>query len=336
MYWLARRVVIAFFTLITVLTIGFILLRLMPGNPIQAYVYQQIAQGVPPSIAYSRAKMFYAIYPQKPILEQYFDYIRSVFHGDFGRSFQYGGIPAMQIVLHALPWTVFTLSIALVIQFVVGVLIGMVIAYRHGTKIDSIVTLLLMGWRAIPDYIVGIIVLIFLGVQLHLFPYRGEISPGVAPGPTIWDFFNFVRDALWHAALPIITYVLVGFPGWALAMRGSTINVLGEDYIAVAEIRGLPSRRISITYVGRNAILPLFTSFMITLGYMFGGSHFIEWLFTYRGIGYFFLMSVWARDYAVVQACLTIEVLAVIVGVTLADVLYGLLDPRVRVAGETR
>ncbi len=334
MYWLARRVITAFLTLISVLTIGFILLRLMPGNPILAYVYQQLAQGVPPDIAYSRAKMFYAIYPQKPILEQYFDYIRSVFHGDFGKSFQYGGRPALDIVVHALPWTVFTLTIALFIQFLVGIIVGMLIAYKHGTKIDNVLTLVLMAWRAIPDYVIGIIVLIVLGVQLKIFPYVGEISPGVQPGPTFADFIHFITDALWHATLPIITYVIVGFPGWALAMRGSTINVLGEDYIAVAEIRGLPDRRIAITYVGRNAILPLFTSFMITLGYMFGGSHFIEWLFTYRGIGYFFLNAVWQRDYAVVQACLTIEVLAVILGVTLADVLYGLLDPRVRASGE--
>ncbi len=334
MYWLARRTIIAFSTLLTVLTISFLLLRLMPGNPILAYVYQQIAQGTPPEIAYSRAKMFYAIYPQKPILEQYFDYIRSVFHGDFGRSFQYGGRPAIDIVVHALPWTVFTLSVALLIQFVVGIVVGMLIAYKHGTKVDSITTLVLMAWRAIPDYIIGIIVLIVLGVQLHLFPYIGEISPGVQPGPGLNEWILFIKDVLWHAALPIITYVIVGFPGWALAMRGSTINVLGEDYIAVAEIRGLSGWRIATTYVGRNAILPLFTSFMITLGYMFGGSHFIEWLFTYRGIGYFFLSAIWQRDYAVVQACLTIEVLAVIVGVTLADVLYGLLDPRVRVSGE--
>ncbi len=336
MYWLARRVLIAFSTLITVLTIGFILLRVMPGNPIEAYVYQQIAQGTPPELAYSRAKMFYAIYPQKPLLEQYFDYIRSVFHGDFGKSFQYGGRPALDIVMKALPWTVFTLSIALLLQFIIGIIIGMIIAYRHGTKVDSISVLILMAWRGIPDYVIGIIILIILGVQLHLFPYVGEISPGVSPGPDIWHFLEFIKDALWHATLPILTYVIVGFPGWALAMRGSTINVLGEDYIAVAEIRGLPERRIAITYVGRNAILPLFTSFMITLGYMFGGSHFIEWLFTYRGIGYFFLSAIWQRDYAVVQACLTVEVLAVIIGVTLADVLYGLLDPRVRVAGEGR
>ncbi len=329
MYWLARRVILAFSTLLAVLIIGFILLRLMPGNPIQAYINSQLAQGVPPDIAYSRAKALYAIYPQKPLWEQFFDYIRSVFHGNFGQSFQYQGRPAIDIVLSALPWTVFTLSIAITIQFIVGILIGMLIAYRRGTKIDSVVTVMLMAWRAIPDYVIGIIILIIFAIQLKLFPYYGEYSAGVTPGFNL----EFIKDVLWHATLPILTYVIVGFPGWALAMRGSTIGVLGEDYVAAAEARGLPGRRIAITYVGKNAILPLFTSFVITLGYMFGGSNFIEWLFTYRGIGYFFIMSTWARDYAVVQACLFIEVLAIIIGVTLADLLYGLIDPRVRVSG---
>ncbi len=329
MYWLARKLLIAFTTLLAVLILGFLLLRLMPGNPIQAYINQQLASGVPPDIAYTRAKAFYAIYPQKPILEQFFDYIRSVFHGDFGKSFTYQGRPAIDIVMKALPWTVFTLSIAITVQFVIGVVIGMLMAYRRGTKADSILTVVLMAWRAIPDYVIGIIVLIVFAVQLRLFPYLGEYSAEVTPGFNL----EFIKDVLWHAALPIMTYVIVGFPGWALAMRGSTIGVLGEDYVAVAEARGLPGRRIALTYVGRNAILPLFTSFVITLGYMFGGSNFIEWLFTYRGIGYFFIMSTWARDYAVVQACLFVEVLAIIVGVTIADLLYGLIDPRVRTAG---
>ncbi len=333
MYWLTRKVLVAFATLWTVLTVTFILLRLMPGNPIDAYVSQQIAMGVPPDIAYSRARQLYAIYPQKPLIQQYLDYIRNVFHGDFGVSVRFGMRPAMDIVIHALPWTVFTLSIAITLQFLIGILIGMFLAYKRGTPIDNIGTLVLMAWRAIPDYIMGILMLIIFGVELRLLPYIGEISPGVQPGPDIWGVLNFIRDALWHAALPIMTYVMVGFPGWSLAMRGSAISVLGEDYVAAAEARGLPGRRIALTYVGRNAVLPLLTGFVISLGYMFGGSNFIEWLFSYRGIGYFFIGAIWGRDYAVVQACLTIEVLAVITGVTLADLVYGLIDPRIRVAG---
>ena len=156
---------------------------------------------------------------------------------------------------------------------------------------------------------------------------RGAYSPGMKPGFTL----AFIKDIFFHAALPILTYVLTTVGGWMLAMKSSTISTLGEDYVTVAEARGLPERRIITSYVGRNASLPLITQLAISIGFVVGGSTLIEFIFVYQGIGQLLLSSINARDYPVMQGVFLIITIAVILANFLADFVYGWLDPRIRV-----
>ena len=159
---------------------------------------------------------------------------------------------------------------------------------------------------------------------------RGSLSPGVVPGFTLY----FFQDALFHAALPITTYVLATVGNWMLTMKSSTISVLEEDYVTVARAKGLKESRITTAYVGRNAALPLFTLLTISIGFVMGGSVFIETIFQYQGIGYSLLQSVNKRDYTVMQGIFLVITLSVIFANFFADILYSWLDPRIKLGSQ--
>ncbi len=345
--YVAKKVCIAFSILLAIITLVFVLIKTLPGNPYQMYYYQLLMKGYPPEIAKSYAahyaQQFYAmmasvgINVNESVLLQYVGFLTHVLTLNFGYSFYYKQ-SVSQIIASALPWTLLTVGTGLVLQFLIGVGIGMVLAYKRGSKVDSVATLAFMAWRAIPDYVIGLVILYVVLVYVYggnAVEVMGVMSPSTkllleTKGLTLSTLGPVVIDILRHAAWPILVYTIVGFAGWALAMRSTAINVLGEDYVTVAEARGLPDRKVATRYVGRNAILPLFTSLMISLGYAFGGSMFIEWLFNYRGIGYWMADAIWMRDYLVLSGCLLVETMAVVASVYLAEVLYGLIDPRVR------
>src|SRR5690606_20809291 len=159
---------------------------------------------------------------------------------------------------------------------------------------------------------------------------RGTYDPSITPGFTL----EFIGNVLEHAALPIFIYIISTLGTWMLSMKSSTVSVLGEDYVTVAEARGLPARRISTAYVGRNAALPLFTQLMIAIGFVLGGAVVIEELLVYWGIGHFLFASITMRDYTSMQGVFLFITASVVFANLFADLLYGRLDPRVRVAGE--
>jgi peptide/nickel transport system permease protein len=258
--------------------------------------------------------------------------LANLVRGDLGESLVSRGVPVSQIVLTYLPWTLFSVGTALIISFTVGVLLGMVMAYKRESTLDHVLTNLGSILSAIPDYITGILILVWVGVQWELIDVtamRGTLSPGIQPGFNL----TFIGDALYHAALPITTYVLGTIGLWMLTMRGSTESTLGEDYVTVAKARGLKERRIATAYVGRNAALPPFTQLTISIALVFGGALIIEWLFVYEGLGYVLYNSIQQRDYPVMQGVFLIITTMVIVANLLADLFYSRLDPRIRVGG---
>ncbi|RLG88834.1 MAG: ABC transporter permease [Thermoprotei archaeon] len=326
MKWIYKRVITAILTIYVASTLTFIIVHSMPGDPIDALTQAFIRQYY---MTYEEARaLAEAVAPYVPkgtLFEQYIDYISKFFRGDLGVSISYStGVPVAKLLAYRIPWTVLVVATSLVISFGVGILLGMVMAYKHGSKLDSALSVFFSIIRSIPEYIVAIILLSILAFQLGLFPEGGAYS--VEPGFT----FEYIVDVLWHAALPIITWVFVHVGGWALGMRGSTVSVLGEDYITYAKARGLPSRRVVITYVGKNAILPLFTSFMLSIGFMFGGSIFIEYIFSYPGVGYMLYQAITQRDWFLMTGTFNIIVVAVVTGALIADILYSFLDPRIR------
>jgi peptide/nickel transport system permease protein len=329
-----RTLLQAVVTIWAVITFTFFLVRLMPGNPVDVYIdYLINQQNMSYDEAYTRAASQFSFDPNASVLEQYVVYMGQLLRGDLGRSITSTGTRVIDQILRFLPWTLFCVGIGLLISFIVGMTLGMVAAYYRNSPLDTAISFGSSILSAVPEYIWGLLILIIFGVQLGWFnvgALRGTYSPTVTPG------FNlpFILSVITHAMLPILTYVIGTVGNWTLSMRSSTTGTLGEDYVNIAEARGLPKSRILTSYVGRNAALPLFTLFAISIGFVIGGSIIVEELFVYKGIGSFLFWSISQRDYTSMQGVFLIITISVVLSNVLADLLYSRLDPRVRITGE--
>lgn len=325
MRWIVKRALTVVVTLFSALTLIFFLIRMMPGNPIDIMIAQFIMEGLDPEDAARRAAALLPFVPTDPLYMQYINYVKGFFTGDLGKSILFAA-PVTTILIYAIPWTVFLVSISLLLSFSLGVLLGMFMAYRRGGILDRAFSLLSSVTRALPPYVVGVLLVLFLAVQVKWFPVMGPYDSRIKPGFTL----DFIASVLYYAALPVMSYVITTIGGWILQMKSSTVSVLGEYYVTAAEARGLHERKIVTSYVGRNAILPLFTSLAISIGFIFSGAVFIENIYAYPGIGRFIAASVPGRDWTLMTGCFLATTVAVVLSNFLADMLYSRLDPRIR------
>jgi peptide/nickel transport system permease protein len=276
----------------------------------------------------ARVQALTNINPDTPLYVQYFDYIGSILSGDFGQSIWYDE-PVAEILLGALPWTVFLMATSLFVMFTIGILLGAFMAYWEGSSFDLGSTGLSLLFNSTPSYVVALLFITFLGYRLDLFPtggrYASEIPVGLNPA--------FVGSVLYHGALPIAALVVTGFGGYALNMRGNSIRILGEEYLRVARLRGLAERRIATRYVARNALLPMYTNLMIAIGFMFNGAVVLEVLFAYPGLGYYVITALGNSDYPLLMGGFLVITVAMVVAIYIADLTYGWIDPRVKGGG---
>jgi peptide/nickel transport system permease protein len=328
--YLLRKLLGMFATIWLVVTLTFFMVRLMPGNPIEVYINQQMSlTGISYQEARNQAAALYNIDLDSPLWVQWIDYMKKMAVGDFGYSFSSPGTPVFKMIIDYLPWTLFSVGTAILISFIIGILMGMYIAYKRGGWLDHFLSSFASITSAVPNYLVGILLLILFGVQLRIIPFslmRGTAPAGVAPGFNIeylWGIFT-------HAILPMLTYIISTIGGWILTMKNTTLGTLGEDYVLVARARGLKESRIIVNYVGRNAILPLFTTLVMQIGLLIGGSPLIETIFVYKGIGFALSNSLAQRDYPVMQAIFLCITISVIFANFAADLLYSKLDPRIK------
>jgi peptide/nickel transport system permease protein len=334
--WVLRRLIKFVVTIFVVASLTFFLIRLLPGNPVDTFISTQMQQtGMSHADAAAMAQGLFSFNPNEPVINQYGTYMNNLLHGNLGNSLLSPGTTVAQVIRTYLPWTLFAVGVAQILAFIFGVLVGMLIAYRRTTWIDHVLTNLGSLLHAIPNYIMAILFVVFLGVKLQVFDLtamRGSYSPGVHPSFS----FDFLSDALYHASLPILVYVLTTVGTWALVMKSSTVEALGEDYVTVAKARGLAESRIIFGYVGRNAVLPLFSQLAVTFGFVVGGSIFVEKVFSYQGIGLELFTALNGRDYPVLQGIFLVLTVSVVFANLVADLLYSRLDPRIRVVGSER
>ncbi|MFB6134775.1 MAG: ABC transporter permease [Halanaeroarchaeum sp.] len=333
-YYLERTLQ-ALVTVYAVVTLTFVMIRYLPGGPMDFLMSQLIqrARGgggstIDMEAIRHRVEVYTNVQPDQPMWVQYVDYLNSLAHLDLGRSIWYDA-PVSSILAGAIPWTVFVLSIALAINFTLGIGLGALMAYFEGGTFDSGGTLFAILSTSVPYYIVAILMVYFLGYQWELFPTGGRMPSDATVGFNV----EFVVGIFYHAALPVISLV-TGFAGLALSMRANSISVLGEDYIRVARLRGISSRRIAFRHVIRNAILPIWTQLLISIGFLFGGSVILEQIFKYHGVGYYMFKAIQSRDYPLMMGGFLVITIAVVISVYVADLSYGKIDPRVTTGGE--
>jgi peptide/nickel transport system permease protein len=335
MRYYAERTLQAFVTIFIVVTVTFVMIRLIPGGPMdfmRAQLMQQ-AQGqgggtTDMARINELVEAYTNVQPDKPIWRQYIDYLNALLHLDLGTSVWYDREVA-SILASAIPWTVFVLSISLLINFTLGIGLGALMAYFEGSRFDVGSTLFAIVSTSVPYYVVAILLVYVFGYRLGWFPTGGRIPSDVEVGLTV----EFVTGALYHAALPVLSLV-TGFAGLAISMRANSISVLGEDYIRVARLRGIRTRNIALKHVVRNAILPIWTQLLISIGFLFGGSIILEQIFKYHGVGYFMYQAIQSRDYPLMMGGFLVITVAVVISVYVADLSYGKIDPRVTVGDE--
>lgn len=325
-----RRFLRALLTIYLVTTFIFFLVRLLPGDPIQVYINRQMTQfGYSYDDAANQARSLFAIDDSKPLMLQYFEYLANLLRGDMGQSLVLPGTSVLSIINSRIWWTIFSVGTALIIAFVLGSIIGMFMAYKRGSMFDGIASTIGSILNSFPNYLFALLFIIIFSVQLGWIPYtkmRGSLTSGQQVELS-WSFFT---DALYHAILPIFVYVVTSIGGWMLLMKSSTISTLEEDYVSAGRARGVPEWRILTFYVGRNAILPLFTQLTISIGFVVGGSLLVEPIFQYQGIGARLFESINQRDYPVMQGIFLIITVSVVMALFVADLLYSRLDPRIR------
>jgi peptide/nickel transport system permease protein len=324
--YIAQRVLLALMVVYVVVSISFFMIRLMPGSPMLALEEQlELQGGLSFQEIQARVAAIYAITPKAPLWQQYISYVGNAFRGNLGQSISSPGETVVHIIAGALPWTIFVVAVALIISFTLGIAVGSFMAAFQNRRSGKATALCASFLGAVPNYLVAIALLYFFADLHHIFPLGGAYSAGTTPGFNL----SFIGSALVHAILPISAYVITSFGGWALTMKGSAMTALGSEYVRAAESEGLSQRRITQSYIGRNSMLPMWTSLALSLGFMFGGSVFIETYFTYPGIGYYLIDAVNARDYSLMMGCFVLITISVVVSNLLVDLLYPMLDPRI-------
>lgn len=326
---LLRRAVFYLVALWAAVTFNFIIPRLMPGDPVQAYIARLQTQQVTREQLEAIRQLF-GVNPDVPIWQQYLNYLNGLLHGNLGIATSQFPLTVAEILRQSLPWTIGLVGSSLILSFLIGTLVGMLIAWGRGSWYDTTIPPLLTFLSAIPYFWMALGLVYIFGVGLGWFPTdSGYDVFTVTPGWTA----DFIASVVQHAILPIITLVIGTLSGWVLTMRNTMIMTLSEDYILLARAKGLSERRIMVQYAARNAILPSITSFSISLGLVVSGSLLTEIVFNYPGIGFALYNAVQRDDYALVEGCFLIIALAVLIANFLSDLFYSFLDPRVRREG---
>jgi peptide/nickel transport system permease protein len=329
MLYFTRKIGFFLLTLWAAVTLNFFIPRIQGGDPAEAIVQRLTgqSQAVDPAQVEAVRAMLGA--PDKPLLQQYVDYLDNVIHGQFGVSYSYFPYTVTHMIADTLPWTLVLLGVSLVYSFVIGNMMGAWAAWKRNGVFDSWVTTSSAFLGSIPSFWIALLLLYVFAFQLGWFPDAGGHSGDVEPGWT----WAFIKDATWHAVLPALSLMLLGPIGWMMGMRNNMVQVLGDDYTRLAVAKGLSQPRIAFMYGARNAILPNFTAFVISLGTLVGGSILVEQIFNYPGMGRLMFESIGNRDFPLMQTIFLLSTIGVLTANFVADMLYGVLDPRVRRGG---
>jgi peptide/nickel transport system permease protein len=322
-----RRLGVYLLALWAAVTINFFLPRLAPGNPAEI-VFERLQQhGTVSPATLAALEAEFGINTTQPLWVQYFSYLGNLLHGNLGVSTNYFPTPVAQIITQDLPWTFALLSVSVVLSFALGTLLGIIAAWRRGSFLDSVLSTVLMFFYSLLYPWLALLAVFFLGFTWGLFPFAdGYDITSVTPGLNA----PFILSAIQHAILPSLTVIVATVAGWMLTMRNSMVTTLSEDYILMARAKGLSSARVMFRYAARNAILPSVTGFAIAVGAVVGGQLLVETVFSYPGIGYALFQAIQSQDYALADGILLLVIVATVVMNLVVDLLYVLLDPRVR------
>jgi peptide/nickel transport system permease protein len=313
--YILRRLLQSLAVIILVSIFVFLLMRLLPGDPLMLYIAQNELDQISKE---DYQKLLVQFGMDKSIPAQYFDWLTNMFRGDLGKSITYGD-KVSTLIAERLPITAHLSILALIFAIILGVTAGVICAIRRGGVVDTIVTSVANFGISVPIFWLGILLIYLFGLYLNWLPIQGYVSP-------FEDFFDSTRRLI----MPVFCMAISAMASKARLTRSSILEVIQQDYIRTAWAKGLSERVIVVKHVLKNGLIPVTTAIGMQVSIIFGGSVLIETVFNIPGMGRLMVNAVFSQDYPIVQGCSLIFAFIVVMVNMLVDISYGWLDPRIR------
>jgi peptide/nickel transport system permease protein len=323
--FILRRVLYTLLTLFGVATILFFIFRIMPGDPTAQVISPALDE-----VAQARLKEAYGL--DKPLLVQYVLYLKNLVIFEWGRSFT-SSRKVFDILAYRFWNTIFLMGAAMCFVLVIGIGLGMVMAWRRQGPLDVGGTVVALIFQSAPPFVTGLLMLMVLSYRLDLFPTGGMHTPGVSIGTGLAVFLS--KDFLHHLVLPTVTVALFYLATPMLIMRDSMLEVMGSDFIELAKAKGLAPHVVMIKHAARNALLAVVTVASLMVGFAIGGQVLVESVFSWPGMGQLMVEAASSHDYPVAQGTFMVLAALVIFLNLLADISYCYLDPRIKMGKNT-
>lgn len=319
-------------------TLIWIIPRLSPVDPVEIMLGRMAAAG---GTVDNSDAMIQQLQTQFGLNEslwiQYPKYLWSLLTFNLGLSIASFPTPVAALIWQALPWTVGLMLLSVIITFFIGNALGAFMVWEKTPRVWKVVIPSMMIFTAIPPILSGLLLLYLFSIKMRqwtgnefFFPLTGSYGLNVEPGWTL----EFINSVVYHGTLPALSIILVTFGFWTLGMRGLMITVQGEDYVNLAKAKGLKPRYVLYKYMVRNAILPQVTAFALKVGLLVSGQILVERIFSYNGMGKLLYDAILDQDFAVIQGVSFIIILMTAASVFIVDLIYPLLDPRIRQSTE--
>ncbi len=313
-----QKISAALITIFAIVCFNFVLFRLVPGDPVR------LLFGDPRAGPHRIEEMRRVFGLTGSLWDQFVAYLRQLFlHGDLGLSFVHR-IPVMEVIIDRVPQTI----LLIVTGLILGTMLGAIAGWRTGTKFDTIIITVSLGFYSIPAFILGILLMMIFSFALGLFPVGGMTTMG--GGYTGWAY---VGDVLWHMFLPCGAIVIWYIGEYVILTRSAMQDALGHDYITLARAKGIKESVVLRRHALRNAILPVVTITGINLAFAVAGVIEAETVFRWPGVGRLLYESVISRDYPVLQGLFLVFAVAIVLANLVVDLIYGYIDPRIKVGG---
>ncbi len=312
------------------ISLTFFITHLTPIDPVEQMIASMTAFGEtsPEAVEMMRQALRELYGVEGNLFEQYLSYWRRMLVLDFGPSLSAFPTPVSELIARSLPWTIGLLVTCTVVSWTLGNLLGGLSGYYRDNRTLGVLGVIAMALHPVPYYIIAFLLLLTFGFLWPVLPISGGAGQNVTQAFTL----DYVVSVARHAILPALSIILVGVGGWFLGMRALVSNIVTEDYVAYAELAGVSRRRILVSYVMRNALVPQVTGLAMSLGGIFTGAIIVEQVFGYPGLGRLLVGAVYSADYSLVLGVTAISIIAVAAAVFLIDILYPLFDPRMQLS----
>jgi peptide/nickel transport system permease protein len=341
--YVAKRLVYSVILILLAMSVNFFLFMVMPGDVEDLFVPPK---GLPKAEYERQLTIFRHKWGlDQPLLNRYFTYLKNMFTWDFGRTILFNKDVAQQIMLR-IPWTLMLVGLSTVFSIILGILTGVISAYKRGTPLDSGILMSALMVGSLPTFWLGMVFIVIFTGWLNWFPSAHIFPPEWGSGNTPFPQAFFITGGtiqfngpgaltllggiVSHAVLPVLTLTIFLYGGYTLLVRATMIDALTEDYIVTARAKGVSETSVLFSHALRNASLPLITSVALAFGFLFSGATITETVFSYEGLGRWIYESVTVKDFFAMQAIFYIITLCVIIANILADLLYGVVDPRIK------